>query len=65
MLAVRNLEEENKYIFFATRNGLVKKSELREFMAKAFTAARIRPGARYFVQMSKRFQQRFFRRCWK
>src|SRR5437660_9897406 len=31
MLAVRNLEEENKYIFFATRNGLVKKSELREF----------------------------------
>jgi DNA gyrase subunit A len=29
---VRNLEEENKYIFFATRNGLVKKSELREFM---------------------------------
>ena len=32
MLAVRNLEEENKYIFFATRNGLVKKSELRDFM---------------------------------
>jgi DNA gyrase subunit A len=32
MLAVRNLEEENKYIFFATRNGLVKKSQLREFM---------------------------------
>ena len=32
MLAVRNLEEESKYIFFATRNGLVKKSELREFM---------------------------------
>jgi DNA gyrase subunit A len=32
MLAVRNLEEENKYIFFAKRNGLVKKSELREFM---------------------------------
>jgi DNA gyrase subunit A len=32
MLAVRNLEAENKYIFFATRNGLVKKSELREFM---------------------------------
>src|SRR5437762_816 len=31
MLAVRNLEEENKYVFFATRNGLVKKSELREF----------------------------------
>jgi len=32
MLAVRNLEQEKKYIFFATRNGLVKKSELREFM---------------------------------
>jgi DNA gyrase subunit A len=32
MLAVRKLEEESKYIFFATRNGLVKKSELREFM---------------------------------
>jgi DNA gyrase subunit A len=32
MVAVRNLEEENKYIFFATRNGLVKKSAVREFM---------------------------------
>ena len=32
MLAVRNLEEERKFVFFATRNGLVKKSELREFM---------------------------------
>jgi len=32
MLAVRKLEEDNKYIFFATRNGLVKKSALREFM---------------------------------
>ncbi len=32
MLAVRNLEEANKYIFFATRKGLVKKSELREFI---------------------------------
>ena len=32
MLAVRNLEEANKYVFFATRNGLVKKSELCEFM---------------------------------
>ncbi len=32
MVAVRNLEEESKYVFFATRNGLVKKSELREFM---------------------------------
>jgi DNA gyrase subunit A len=32
MLAVRSLEEEGRYIFFATRNGLVKKSQLREFM---------------------------------
>ena len=31
MLAVRNLEEEGKYIFFASRNGLVKKTELKEF----------------------------------
>src|SRR6201997_3104063 len=31
LVAVRNLEEENKYVFFATRNGLVKKSGLREF----------------------------------
>src|SRR6202047_4634959 len=32
MLAVRDLEEEGRFVFFATRNGLVKKSELREFM---------------------------------
>src|SRR5579871_4202447 len=32
VVAVRNLEEENKYVFFATRNGIVKKSEVREFM---------------------------------
>ena len=32
IVAVRNLEEENKYVFFATRNGIVKKSEVREFM---------------------------------
>ena len=31
LVAVRNLEEENKYVFFATRNGTVKKSEVREF----------------------------------
>ena len=31
MLAVRDLEEAGKYVFFATRNGLVKKSELKEF----------------------------------
>ena len=27
MVAVRNLEEEGKYVFFATRNGTVKKTE--------------------------------------
>jgi DNA gyrase subunit A len=32
LVAVRNLEEENKYVFFATRGGLVKKSEVREYM---------------------------------
>src|SRR3954464_4680466 len=31
MLAVRNLEEETKFIFFATRNGLVKKTVLNDF----------------------------------
>ncbi|HEX6820841.1 MAG TPA: DNA gyrase subunit A [Candidatus Sulfotelmatobacter sp.] len=31
MLAVRNLEEEGKYIFFATRNGTVKKTPLKDF----------------------------------
>src|SRR5712664_1868384 len=31
MVAVRNLEEASKYVFFATRNGLVKKTELKDF----------------------------------
>jgi DNA gyrase subunit A len=31
MVAVRNLEEAGKHILFATRNGLVKKTELKEF----------------------------------
>src|SRR5215813_7946621 len=31
LLAVRNLEEEGKYIFFATRNGTVKKTPLKDF----------------------------------
>ncbi|HYL14071.1 MAG TPA: DNA gyrase subunit A [Terriglobales bacterium] len=31
MLAVRNLEEEGRYIFFATRKGTVKKTELKDF----------------------------------
>src|SRR4051812_27571293 len=31
ILTVRDLEEEGKYVFFATRNGTVKKTELRDF----------------------------------
>jgi DNA gyrase subunit A len=31
MLAVRNLEEEGRYIFFSTRKGTVKKTELKDF----------------------------------
>ena len=31
LVAVRNLEEEGRYIFFATRNGTVKKTELKDF----------------------------------
>jgi DNA gyrase subunit A len=31
MLTVRHLEEGGKYILFATRNGLVKKTELKDF----------------------------------
>jgi DNA gyrase subunit A len=31
MLAVRNLEEEGRFILFATRNGTVKKTELKDF----------------------------------
>ena len=31
MLAVRNLEEEGRFIFFATRKGTVKKTELKDF----------------------------------
>ena len=31
ILAIRDLEEEGKYIFFATRNGTVKKTPLKDF----------------------------------
>ena len=31
MLTVRDLEEEDKYVFFATRNGTVKKTALKDF----------------------------------
>ena len=47
MLAVRNLEEEGRYIFFATRNGTVKKTDLKDFqhvMARGIIAINIDKG---------------------
>ena len=47
MLAVRNLEEEGRYIFFATRNGTVKKTELKDFshvMSRGIIAIGIEQG---------------------
>jgi DNA gyrase subunit A len=47
MLAVRDLEEEGKYVFFATRNGTVKKTALRDFshvMSRGIIAIHIEPG---------------------
>ncbi len=44
ILAIRNLEEEGKYIFFATRNGIVKKTPLKDFsnvMARGIIAIAI------------------------
>ena len=49
MLAVRDLEEESKYIFFATRNGTVKKTELKDFshvMSRGIIAINIEAGRR-------------------
>ncbi len=43
-LAVRNLKEENKYVFFATREGIVKKTPLVDFsnvMARGINAISI------------------------
>ena len=43
-LAVRNLKEENKYVFFATREGIVKKTPLTDFsnvMARGIIAINI------------------------
>src|SRR5262249_59739661 len=31
LLEVRNLEEENRYVFFATRKGTVKKTPVKDF----------------------------------
>ena len=47
LLAVRNLEEENKFIFFATRNGTVKKTDLKDFchvMSRGIIAINIEKG---------------------
>jgi DNA gyrase subunit A len=47
MLAVRDLEEESKYVFFATRNGTVKKTELKDFshvMSRGIIAINIEQG---------------------
>src|SRR5271169_1849066 len=47
MLAVRNLEEENRYVFFATHNGTVKKSAVKDFchvMSRGIIAINIEPG---------------------
>jgi DNA gyrase subunit A len=47
MLAVRDLEEEGKHILFATRNGTVKKTELKDFSnvtSRGIIAIGIEPG---------------------
>jgi DNA gyrase subunit A len=47
MLAVRDLEEENRYIFFATHNGTVKKSAVKDFchvMQRGIIAINIEEG---------------------
>src|SRR5712692_7277178 len=47
MLAVRDLEEEGRYVFFATHNGTVKKTEVKDFshvMSRGIIAINIEPG---------------------
>jgi DNA gyrase subunit A len=47
MLAVRDLEEAGKYVFFVTRNGTVKKTELKDFshvMSRGIIAINIETG---------------------
>src|SRR3989449_7157500 len=47
MLAVRNLAEEGRYVFFATRNGTVKKTDLKDFsnvMSRGIIAIGIEKG---------------------
>jgi DNA gyrase subunit A len=47
MLAVRDLEEENRYVFFTTHNGTVKKSAVKDFshvMQRGIIAINIEEG---------------------
>ena len=47
MLAVRDLEEESRYVFFVTHNGTVKKSAVKDFshvMSRGIIAINIEPG---------------------
>jgi DNA gyrase subunit A len=47
MLAVRDLEEEGRYVFFATRNGTVKKTAVKDFshvMQRGIIAINIEQG---------------------
>jgi DNA gyrase subunit A len=47
MLAVRDLEEQGRYVFFATRNGTVKKTEVKDFshvMSRGIIAINIEKG---------------------
>ena len=47
MLAVRDLEEENRYVFFVTHNGTVKKTEVKDFshvMSRGIIAINIETG---------------------
>ena len=47
MLAVRDLEEEGRYVFFATHNGTVKKSAVKDFshvMSRGIIAINIEQG---------------------
>jgi DNA gyrase subunit A len=47
MLAVRDLEEENRYVFFATHNGTVKKTAVKDFshvMQRGIIAINIEQG---------------------
>jgi len=47
MLAVRDLEEEGRYVFFVTHNGTVKKTEVKDFshvMSRGIIAINIEPG---------------------